>query len=346
MIKAFAMKIGANGLQSRVREVLFASRPAIFILILIIGVAAGYAYRLRTEGIFSCQADGYAFNSYLAYCNGADFGDYEHGALWFDLEPSVKKLASGADVIFLGDSHIQFGFSTDATSQWFSSMSSRYYLLGFAYAENVLFGQEILRKLRPRAKMYVIAVNFFEESETLPVKEIMHDPTSRYRYEAKYLWQLVHIQICEKLPAVCGHKPAIFRSRETGAYLRSGRIGGTLEGTPVHYEHDLNLEKISHYSESGRRFLSYLPVGRDCIILTTVPTVRANDFAYASSLETAEAVAKELKISFVPAAIDGLRTYDGSHLDQSSAERWSKAFFQAAEPQILRCIKESSKPRR
>ena len=47
---------------------------------------------------------------YLAYCNGTQFGDYEHGALWFDLEPSVKKFASDADVIFLGDSHIQFGF--------------------------------------------------------------------------------------------------------------------------------------------------------------------------------------------------------------------------------------------
>ena len=70
------------------KRTLFASRPAIYILIIIFAVVAAYAYKLRTEGIFSCQADGYTFDRYLAYCNGADFGDYEHGAFWFDLEPA------------------------------------------------------------------------------------------------------------------------------------------------------------------------------------------------------------------------------------------------------------------
>jgi hypothetical protein len=339
------MDISATGVQNllKKRGVLFASRPAIYILIVVFAVVTAYAYKLRAVGIFSCQADGYTFDRYLAYCNGTDFGDYEHGALWFDLEPSAKKFASGADVIFLGDSHIQFGFSTDATNQWFSSASSRYYLLGFIFGENVVFEEEILRKLKPKAKVYVIAVNFLERSETLPAKDVMHDPASRYRYEAKYRWQLAHRQICEKLPAICGHRYAIFRSRETGAYHKSGKVG--VEGSPVYYEHDMNQEKIKYYSASGRSFLSQLPVRRDCIILTTVPTVRANAFAYSPSVETAEAVAKELGVSFVPAALDGLRTFDGSHLDQSSAERWSKAFFQVAGPQILTCIKDLSKSR-
>ena len=99
------------------------------------------------------------------------------------------------------------------------------------------------------------------------------------------------------------------------------------EDIPVYYEHDINQEKIKYYSASARSFLSQLPVRRDCIILTTVPTVRAHAFVYAPSVETAEAVAKELGVSFVPAALDGLRTFDGSHLNQSSAERWSKPFF-------------------
>jgi hypothetical protein len=261
------------------------------------------------------------------------------------LEPSVKKFASGADVIFLGDSHIQFGFSTDATNQWFSSAPSRYYLLGFIYGENVVFEEEILRKLKPRAKVYVIAVDFFERSETLPAKDVMHDPASRYRYETKYLWEFVHRQICEKLSAICGHKFAIFRSRETGAYHRSGRAEGPFEGAPVYYEHDMNQEKIEYYSASGQSFLSQLPVPRDCIILTTVPTVRAHAFVYSPSVETADAVAKELGVNFVAAELDGLRTFDGSHLNQSSAERWSKAFFQAAGPKISRCINGPSKSR-
>lgn len=157
--------VSVSGLQEvfRKREALFASRPVVYILIIVTAVAAVYLYKLRTDGIFSCQADGYTMDRYLAYCNGAGFGDYEHGALWFDLEPSVKKFAAGADVVFLGDSYSQFGFSTAATDQWFSALSSHYYLLGFLYGENVVFEEKILHKLKPGAKAYVIPVRFLSD---------------------------------------------------------------------------------------------------------------------------------------------------------------------------------------
>lgn len=335
------MDVGAIGLLKK--RTLFADRPAVYILIVVVTVVTAYAYTLRSNGIFSCQADGYTPDRYLAYCSGAQFGDYEHGALWFDLEPSVKTFASSADVVFLGDSHIQFGFSTDVTNRWFSSITSQYYLLGFIFGENVVFEEEILRKLQPRAKVYVIAVNFFERSKSLPAKDVMDEPRSYYRYRAKYLWQVVHKQICGKLSVICGRRYAIFRSTTTGAYRKSGMIH--VQGRPVSYEHDVDLEKIKGYSASARSFFSQLPVQRDCIILTTVPTVRANAFAYSPSIETAADVAKELGVSFVPATLDGLQTFDGSHLDQSSAERWSEAFFKVAGPQILKCLKVSSKSR-
>ncbi len=207
-LRADAMGNGAVGLQNPLekRAGLFASRPIIYTLIVVVAVVAAFAYKLRTDDIFSCQADGYTSDRYLAYCNGLGYGDYEHGAFWFDLEPSVKKFLVDADVIFLGDSHTQFGFSTDTTNQWFSSASSRYYLLGFGYGENVAFEGQILRRLTPRAKAYVIPVNFFEQSESSPAKEVMHDPTSRYRYEKKRLWQFPHRLICEKVPIICRHQ--------------------------------------------------------------------------------------------------------------------------------------------
>jgi hypothetical protein len=37
--------------------------------------------------------------------------------------------------------------------------------------------------------------------------------------------------------------------------------------------------------------------------------------------------------------VDGLRTFDGSHLDAASAERWSAAFLDAAGPRIRECLK-------
>jgi len=322
------------------RDAVFLSRSAVFVLIVLFAGIAACAYSLRTEGIFSCQADGYALDRYLAYCNGAQFGDYEHGALWFDLEPSAEKYLRSADVIFLGDSFSQFAFSTEATNQWFSLESSSYYLLGFLYLENVVFEDEILRKVRPTAKSYVVPVRFFERFETSPAKEVMHDPASRPRYVAKRFWLWAHKQICGRLPVICGANFAVFRSRETGAYQKSGKLG-PLNNSPVSNESGVDPDKIKKYSASGRSFLSHLPVPHDCIILTTVPADSVNS----TSIETAAAVAKELGITFVAAVSVDLTTFDGSHLNQSSAERWSSAFFQLAGPQIRSCLKGTSRPR-
>src|SRR5271169_3644505 len=171
-------------------EFLFASRPAMYICVILVGTLASYAYWLRTNTIFSCQADGYNRDRYLAYCNGANYGDYEHGAFYFDLEPSVENFARNADVLFLGDSRLQVAFSTAATADWFSAASARYYLMGFGYFENVIFAEELLRRIGPRARVYVINVDdFFDRSETVPVKTILHDPEARHRYESKHLWQ-------------------------------------------------------------------------------------------------------------------------------------------------------------
>src|SRR5215472_10817993 len=89
---------------SKKRAGLFASRVTIYICLVLVAILAGYAYRLRTYTIFSCQADGYTTDRYIAYCNGASYGDYEHGAFQFDLEHAAQDFARNADVLFLGSS--------------------------------------------------------------------------------------------------------------------------------------------------------------------------------------------------------------------------------------------------
>jgi hypothetical protein len=52
---------------------------------------------------------------------------------------------------------------------------------------------QLLDRIHPHAKVYIINVDgFFEQSETAPVKTILHDPTARDKYEAKRFWQRVH----------------------------------------------------------------------------------------------------------------------------------------------------------
>src|SRR5690242_3108171 len=109
----------------------FASGPALYILIVLGAMVAAFAYKLRTNSIFACEAGGYTSDRYIAFCPVSGYGDYEHGAFLFKLEPEALTFAGKADVLFLGDSHVQHAFSTAATTQWFDSASARYYLMGF-----------------------------------------------------------------------------------------------------------------------------------------------------------------------------------------------------------------------
>jgi len=59
----------------------------------------------------------------------------------------------------------------------------------------------------------------------------------------------------------------------------------------------------------------------------------------------AKAIATALGMNFVAPEIEGLGTFDGSHLNQASAQRWSQAFFEAAGSKIRSCLEEQGAAR-
>jgi hypothetical protein len=315
----------------RKRDGLFKERPAIYILILLAVCAASFLYKLRTDNIFACPASGYTSDRYLASCE-TSYGDYEHGAFWFDLEPAAEMSAASADVLFLGDSRMLLAFSTTATTKWFSSASVSFYLLGFYGFENSIFERALLQKLRPRAEVYVISIgDFFQLFEAPIAKNIMHDGAARSLYNTKRNLQFVHKAICMNLPAICGNGLAVFRSRQTGMwYMETSRFKG--RERQISYNQQIDQHEIDDAVAIGRSFLSELPVKTECVILTVVPTV-------GTKLAVANAIASGLgKVLVVPQRLDGLQTFDGIHIDQASAERWSEAFFKTAGPQIQKCL--------
>jgi hypothetical protein len=318
-------------IRDKLRKGLVASRPITYVIIVCASVLGAFAYKLRFESIFSCRADGYSSDQYLAYCHGSNYGDYEHGAFWFGLEPSAQKFATNAEVLFLGDSRLQAAFSTNTTANWFASPSTQYYLLGFSYGENVAFTEKLLNKLKPRAKVYIITVDFFERSETPPARTVMRDSAALTRYEEKRRWQFIHEPFCKMFSAACRDLYVVFRSRETGAFdIR----GSGFKSSPLSYDHLVNQDLMKRYTESAIDFLSRRPIKQECVILTTIPTVKTN-------VGTANSIATVLSLNFIAPEIEDLQTFDGSHLDRPSAERWSSAFFQAAGPQIKKCLGKS-----
>lgn len=324
----------SEGITRNTASALTATRPGLYILILVCSVLGAFAYKLRGEGVFACPANGYESNHYLAHCETTGYADYDHGAFWFGLEPEARRSAADADALFLGSSRMQFAFSTDATKNWFSSLKVPYYLLGFSYTENVLFAAPLLSALKPRARVYVINVDrFFDDSrETPPAKQILREGDVLTRYKDKQFWQSLHRRICTTAPAVCGTRPAFFRSRDNGAWELQGSTAvwkaspKTASDGPAS-----DVERWDHFSALGQKFLSNLPVDRKCVLLTLAPyngTRRAE----------AQAIADALGLDLVAPRLSDVTTFDGSHLDRPSAERWSAAFFDAAGPRIRQCL--------
>ena len=306
------------------------SVPALFVLLIACSFGATLFYKLRVDGIFACPASGYGSNAYLTDCTARTYGDYDHGAFWFGLEPQARRAASEAEVLLLGSSRLQFAFSGETTASWFTSAGIRYYLLGFSHSETVAFIEPLLLKLRPRARIYVINVDrFFDDRVSQPTEEILRGRDILKRYQEKRTWQSLHKGLCAALPVACGNAIAVYRTRDTGVWQRLGT--GRLKSMQVSDGRASNAEHWDHYASLGEKFLAQLPVDRDCVILTLVPTVE-------TKRAEAMAIAAKLGHRLLAPQIDGLHTFDGSHLDEASAERWSAAFLREAGPRIRSCV--------
>jgi len=302
----------------------------VYVAVVLCSVIVAFGYGLRTHGVFACSAGGYASGSYLAYCQAERYGDYDHGAFWFDLEPQASRSAAQADVLFLGNSRMQFAFSAAATQEWFTTVASSYYLLGFSHDENLTFAGPLLGKLRLRARVVVINVDqFFDNTVTWLGRAVFQDSQSRSRYERKQFWQSLHRRVCGAFAFVCGNAVTFYRLPETGSWQLHG--AADFKATPVADATDPGTADLRHQVALAQGFVARLPARRDCIVLTMAPWAQTRR-------SEAAAIANALGLDLVAPQLEGLATYDGSHLDRKSAERWSAAFFDAAGPAIRRCL--------
>ncbi len=184
--------------------------------------------------------------------------------------------------------------------------------------------------MRPRARAYVINVDrFFDDRLSPPMEQILQDRGILERYREKRTWQSLHKGLCTALPVACGNAFAVYRTRDTGVWQRMG--GRPSQAKEVSDGPPGNVERWDQYAKLGESFLAQLAVDRGCVILTLVPTV---------GTKRAEAVAIAAKLGYelVVPRVDGLSTFDGSHLDYASAERWSAAFLREAGRRIRSCV--------
>lgn len=304
-------------------------RGSVYIALVLVAALAGFAYAARVSGLFACQPVEPGSDQYIGLCDVTGFGDYDHGALWFGLERQAVDAASGADILFVGNSRMQAGLSTNYTDHWFDDRQISYFLFGFSHDENYRFVQPALDKLEAGASLYVVNVdNFFDDRLTGPANSAMNEPDSFNRYRQKHFWQKMHNLVCGTIAGVCGGANSIVRNRPNGAW--KFRVPKH-DRTPVVYDRSVDQGLLRTYERRADQFLQDLNASSSCIVLTVIPDS-------AMTIASGRALAERLNFPFVAPELDDLTTFDTSHLDEESAARWSMAFMFELEPYVDRCI--------
>jgi hypothetical protein len=272
----------------------------------------------------------------LAYCSAPEYGDYEHGALFYGLEAEMLENLRRADVVLLGDSEMMMAFSEDNVGRFFAQRGIRHFLLGFGYGEASGFALALMKKHSLAPKVLIVNANpFFHGFLSEPATQVMNvDALTRARYEARRWFQRAYPLFCRHTPIACGQTHAsIYRSKTDGRWIWHGTLASPLLARPIVQPvpaPDLSL--LEEQARIGEEFLATLALDRRCVILTGAPSPRVD------TAQLATALAARLGTASGTADTGNLATIDNAHLNADSAARWSAEVLGRMDGVLAECL--------
>jgi hypothetical protein len=283
-------------------------------------------------------------NEYVSYCSNRGYSDYEHGALYYGLEPLAIEAMRTADVLFLGNSRVQMGWDSEILKRRFSQLGIRYYVLGFGYVEQMRFALALIehQELRPKA-LVINADPFFEDVVTEASRPILEKSFAEVEPGFIYRRALYRLKstICgpasslKNTLACSGGRGTIYRNRLDGIW----RPPSWPKSDPIINPPPTSLTwstTIATFVTNAARFRAQVDVKRECMILTVIP---AHEWSTSPAID----IARSLGFPVVIPDLPGLSTSDGSHLTADSAKLWSDAFLDAASSRIRDCVTPDGK---
>lgn len=312
----------------------------------------GLGYRLSNWGydVLGCTLNSKP-GTFLAYCTSAQYGDYEHGAFYFDLEPEAVRNLQRARVLFLGSSRLQYGFSTEAVKTYFAARSIPFYLMGFGYADGVEFALDLIEKYDLAPDFLVIDTNpFFTSFRSAPGHQTSEQdepgwlrPFARlpawWDYLNKKAFNALQPSICRLGLMTCGATfRTIYRSVENGFWLLDGFEPADAPEMPLTAKKLVHLDKHPLPADLGnaQRLLAALRLPQNCIVLTAAPSNALDVEPYATE------IARLLGLRLLLPNVDGIGLIDPSHLSRRGAEHWSGTIMSEIDPLLPPCLTRNS----
>jgi hypothetical protein len=265
---------------------------------------------------------------YLAHSRA---GHTDHHVLYHGLDPVTNERLDSADVLWLGNSRLQFALRRSVLRPFFSPRSLSYFVLGFGHEETFHFPLSILdrRKLRPT----VVLVNvdgFFVGPPSEWAVGVMTDS----RFDA-FKWWFENEAAHESrllLHAWLPHWPDRLSSRRDMVVHRSRLDGTWFVGTPEVTVGPLpvSLEATPPVEErvtNARAFVERMRAQGTSVIFCLVP-------GPSTSRATAESLAQQVGVPLLAPELDMPLTMDGSHLTEESATEFAALLLDALEPHL------------
>jgi hypothetical protein len=290
----------------------------------------------------SCWAGGYSKNAWLAYCNSENYGVYDVEAIWHRVESEVGPAIASARVLTLSDSDLQDALSLGGASEWFAARNYSLYMLGLPTEESG-FAMRLIDRFHPHPDVIIVdASPYFTGRPGMFESHLLADPErSRNEVLALKTFQSDHRKLCARIPWACGHTFAYFRARSDGHWIfpedRSaiwfGRrsVPNDQARYPVNVLPDEGRPLYPTYLAQARALVAKLGIPPRCIVITHVPS-REDMRALPHFIGDA------LGLSVIDPKVEGLTTFDNTHLGPDSAMRWTQAFLSDLEPVLQRCV--------
>lgn len=265
---------------------------------------------------------------YLSY----DRGSLDHGVL-FHGQSGTAEAMKRVDLLILGSSSTVFAFRHDELAEFFARVDLRHYVMAFVYGERVGFAEAMIRAHDLHPKWVIVCADPFfaggvSEMALLVQEERVFDAWKR-RFEGVVAYEVRHrlhrvLPFFDPFPLEIDW--VLFRNVEDGTTLPAAHKGVASPAIPS--ERVASKRALERWIEEGRSFRDAMLARGARLVLTSVPPAQSESVVRVGEALGVPVIVPEL-------SADDLMTLDGSHLDDLSSRRYTRAFLAGLE-EILR----------
>ena len=311
----------------------------VFLIAGIVSIVKFDSYFTDFWKIRKCNPEGYERGDFMTACAGIKVDRYAFGSIYLGSQKNAVKNAKTADVIIFGNSRTMRSFSTDAMDNYFKSKGLTYVIFAVEGA-SFASAQHTVNKLGLKPKIVMTNTEILYSNVVgAAFGDLVYFPDKyKTRFDFFHAAQSVQKWACQsgikqlENYYCSGRTRAGWRSAVTGRFKwelvaepeKNVLITPRKENTPP----DARLNTIL---PNAQEFLGNSNFNKSCHVLYIV-----NSPASEPKLQAALANAVNALPVYTP--MTDLETYDNSHLDRPTSERWGEAFVKDLDPVLDKCL--------